>query len=583
MILKIRGVNYKMKSKRFFTYLKRQYKSLILSFILVGIYLIAQLSQPLLIGRAIDYALNMNINGFTTCLIITLLLSVFGAIADFFFEYSIGKMTQKIIFDIRCDVYNKYNSVSIEKLNSTSNGDLLRLEIGDVENIANGLVSVFKSFVEGVLSIIITIIMMFVVDWILALTVIVLTPISLLVSRFVAKFTHSHFKKQAKLQSNLNAISIEALENIETLQSLNYEKEFVSTFKKEDDNLKKEGKVAQFSASWTNPVTRMVNNIIYSIVGIFGIIMIIFSPNVALFKMSIGKLSSFLTYTNQYTKPFNDISSVLSEYETAVFSFNRIDDFLSTLDDIDTGKDTLDNIDEIQFDNLYFSYNKDKKLIENFNQVIKKGQKVAIVGPTGAGKTTLINLLMRFYDPLSGEINISNKNYLNVSKYELRKHFGMVLQDTWIFNGTIKDNIRYAKEDATDEQIIEAAKQSHADSFINLLPNGYDTIICDNGSLSAGEKQMIALARVMLLNKEVVILDEATSNIDTRSEQLISDAFDNLLKGKTSIVIAHRLSSIINADVILVLKDGNIIEQGTHNQLMQKKGFYYSMYSSQFK
>lgn len=573
-----------MPGKRFFTYLKKQTKTMIFSFLFVFIFLIAQLSQPLLIGKAIDYALYTNLSGFIACLVITFVLSILGAVSDFFFEYLISKMSQQIIFEIRVDVYKKFNSISIETMNKKSQGDLLRLEIGDVENIANGLFSVFKSLVEGILSIIITIIMMFLVDWILALTVIVLSPLSLVVSRFVAKFTHTHFKKQASLQSNLNAKSQEAILNIETLQSLGYEKEFLDEFKKQDEDLKKVGKVSQFSASWTNPVTRFVNNIIYAIVGIFGIIMIIFAnPVVSLFTMTIGKLSSFLTYTNQFSKPFNDITSVLSEYETALFSFNRVDQFLQEEDDIDNGKEELNNISEINFEDLSFSYTKDKKLIQHFNQIIKKGEKVAIVGPTGAGKSTLINVLLRFYDPVDGKIKMSSKDYLDVSKNSLRNNFGMVLQETWIFNGSIKDNIRYGKEDATDEQIIQAAKLSHADSFINLLPNGYDTIISDNCTLSAGEKQMIAIARVMLLNKDIVILDEATSNVDTRSEKLISDAFDNLLKGKTSIVIAHRLSSIVNANIILVLKDGNIIEQGTHKQLMQQKGFYYSMYSSQFE
>lgn len=573
-----------MPGKRFFTYLKKQTKTMIFAFLFVFIFLIAQLSQPLLIGKAIDYALYTNLSGFIACLVITFVLSILGAVSDFFFEYLISKMSQQIIFEIRVDVYKKFNSISIETMNKKSQGDLLRLEIGDVENIANGLFSVFKSLVEGILSIIITIIMMFLVDWILALTVIVLSPLSLVVSRFVAKFTHTHFKKQASLQSNLNAKSQEAILNIETLQSLGYEKKFLDEFKKQDEDLKKVGKVSQFSASWTNPVTRFVNNIIYAIVGIFGIIMIIFAnPVVSLFTMTIGKLSSFLTYTNQFSKPFNDITSVLSEYETALFSFNRVDQFLQEEDDIDNGKEELNNISEINFEDLSFSYTKDKKLIQHFNQIIKKGEKVAIVGPTGAGKSTLINVLLRFYDPVDGKIKMSSKDYLDVSKNSLRNNFGMVLQETWIFNGSIKDNIRYGKEDATDEQIIQAAKLSHADSFINLLPNGYDTIISDNCTLSAGEKQMIAIARVMLLNKDIVILDEATSNVDTRSEKLISDAFDNLLKGKTSIVIAHRLSSIVNANIILVLKDGNIIEQGTHKQLMQQKGFYYSMYSSQFE
>ena len=356
-------------------------------------------------------------------------------------------------------------------------------------------------------------------------------------------------------------------------------------FNKKNQELKKEGIVAQFSASWVNPSTRLVNNFIYVIIGVAGIIMLSYDTDLATIfaVMSIGRLSSFLSYTNQYSKPFNEVSNVVHEYEAAKASFNRINDFWNLNNDIDGGNKTIEDIETIEFKDMSFSYASDRKLIESFNLIIKKGQKVAIVGPTGAGKTTLINLLMRFYDPNTGDILINNESYLNISKQSLRKNIGMVLQDTWIFSGTILDNIRYFKQDASEEEVVEAAKKAHADSFIETLPEKYMTRVSNKEGLSEGQRQMIAIARVMLLNPNMVILDEATSNIDTRSEKLITEAFDYMMKEKTSIVIAHRLSTIEKADIIIVMKDGAIVETGNHKELINKKGFYFSLYTSQYK
>ena len=571
--------------QRLFNYLKPMRKSLIIAVFFSLLFVISQISQPFLLGRALDASKEANKEAFNTYVIISLSLAILGTIFAYLFEVIIMNVAQKVIKKARDDVYQKINSISIKDFDKKSHGDLVQLEIRDMENFSAGLFAVFKTLIQGIFTVIITIIMMFMVNWILAIGVIILSPLSMIMARFVARFSHKHYKKQSELQAHVSSISLETLNNIDIVQSLNYEKTALNDFNKENLELKKEGTIAQFSASWVNPSTRLVNNIIYVLIGIAGIIMLTNSSDLAkvFAVMSIGRLSSFLSYTNQYSKPFNEISNVAAEYENAKASLRRINDFLNLNNDINEGKETIDDISLISFKDMSFAYNQEQKLIENFNLDIKKGQKVAIVGPTGAGKTTLINLLMRFYDPVSGDILINNKSYFDIKKESLRSNVGMVLQDTWIFNGTILDNIRYFKREANEEEVKEAAKKAHADIFINNLPNGYQTVVSNRSGLSEGQRQMIAIARVMLLNPRLVILDEATSNIDTRSEKLITDAFDLMMKEKTSIVIAHRLSTIEKADIIIVMKDGKIIETGNHIDLMNKKGFYYSLYSSQYK
>lgn len=580
--------------KRFMSYLAPHKKAIVFLVLFVFVFSLSQLSIPMIVGKAVDcfgsigqdnvFVYQPNQAMLTFYLVLIGVLAVLGCVADFFFEYLVGKMSQMMVKEMRDDIYHKFNSVSIATLYSTSYGDLVQLEIGDVENIANGIFSVFKQLIQGVISILTTIVMMLITNWILALGVILLSPLSIIVSRFVARFSHKYFKKQAGLMSRLTALSMESINNVELLQSLGYEEDSIKEFASRDEDLRKEGKIAQFSASWTNPCTRLVNNTIYAIIGISGIIMIGFSASYPILNMTVGKLSSFLSYTNQYTKPFNEISSVLSEYETAQFSFRRLNDFLSKDDDIDEGNENLEgSIGEIKFDDMDFSYDPNQKLIIGFNETIKKGQRVAIVGPTGAGKSTLINVLMRFYDPTKGHVLYNGIDGTKIKKSEIRKSIGMVLQETWIFSGTILENVRYAKKDATDEEVKEACKKAHADTFIQTLPQGYDTVVSAKEGLSEGERQMITIARVMLKDPDIVILDEATSNVDTRTEKLITEAFDRMLVGRTSVVIAHRLSTIKDADTILVLKDGNIIETGNHQTLMAKQGFYYSLYSSQFK
>ena len=575
-----------MTSKqRIIHYLKEQKMRLVISTIFGLLFVISQMAQPFLLGLTLDYARNNDSKAFYTCLIVSLVLVIIGTVFDYFFEYIVGKIAQNSIKKMRNDIFDKINSISIKDFDKKYHGDLLQLEIRDMESTATGIFAVFKTLIQGIFTVVITIIMMFMVNWILAIGVIVLTPLSILMARFVAKFNHKHFKKQAGLQASLNSISLEMIQNIDVVQSLNYQDKVLDQFKDVNEELRKEGRVAQFSASWVNPSTRLVNNTIYALIGISGIIMLAYEPKLALILavMSIGKLSSFLSYTTQYSKPFNEISNVINEYETAKHSFNRVNDFLNLDNDIDDGNIELEQINEIKFDNMSFQYVPERELIKDFSLTIEKGHKVAIVGPTGAGKTTLINLIMRFYEPTSGRLLFNDIDSKDITKASLRKNIGMVLQDTWIFDGTILDNIRYTKPDATMDEVLEACRKSHADSFIDTLPNGLETKVSSKEGLSEGQRQMIAIARVMLLNPNIVILDEATSNIDTRSEKLITDAFDDMMKSKTSIVIAHRLSTIKQADTILVLKDGHIIESGNHKQLMDKQGFYYEMYSSQFK
>ena len=568
-------------------------KQLILAAIFAFVFAFAQISQPVFIGLALDASTASfndpsgvpNYEMFYGNLIAAIIVVVLGTIVAYFFEVIVMNVSQKIIKKARDDVYEKINSISVKDFDKKAHGDLVLLEIRDMENIAAGLFAVFKTLIQGIFTILITIVIMALVNWILVITIVVLSPLSMFMAKFVSGFSHKHYKKQSELQASLSSISLETLNNIDIVQSLNNEEESIKQFEESNKKLKKEGTVAQFSASWVNPSTRLVNNIIYVIVGVLGVIILHHENEfVGLYAaLTIGALTMFLSYTNQFSKPFNEISNVTAEYENAKASLRRINDFLNLDNDVDDGKESIDSIETIEFKNVNFSYNENQKLIEHFNITIKKGQKVAIVGPTGAGKTTLINLLMRFYEPTSGEMLANDKSYTSIAKQSLRQNIGMVLQDTWIFSGTIADNIRYFKKDASDEEIYEAAKKAHADVFINTLPDGYLTLVSNRSGLSEGQRQMIAIARVMLLNPQLVILDEATSNIDTRSEKLITEAFDQIMKEKTSVVIAHRLSTIQGADIILVMKDGAIIETGNHQELMKKQGFYYSMYSSQYK
>ena len=422
----------------------------------------------------------------------------------------------------------------------------------------------------------------------LALIVLILTPISFLVSYYVAKSCYNSFKEQSSLQGNMGAKILEDLNNIELIKSSNYENESIEKYEKMNAKLFVVGKKAQFASSLTNPSTRIINNIIYAIICIVGAILCVlayYKDNNQILgaTCTIGIITSFLQYANKFAKPFNEMSSCFGEIEQGIASFKRINEILEEKDDIDIGTTKLVNkVNNLSFENVSFSYDPSVPLIQNFSFNIKKGDHIALVGPTGCGKTTMINLIMRYYDPNSGSIKINGVDTQIIKKSSLRDKIGLVLQDSWIFKGTVFDNIKYSKPNATKEEVIEASKNANAYSFITKLPKGFDTIISDDSGLSNGQKQLITIARVMLKNPEIMILDEATSNIDTRSERKIIKAFNELTKNKTSFIIAHRLSTIVSSDAIIVMKDGHIIEVGKHEELLLKKGFYYELFNAQF-
>ena len=570
--------------QRLMHYLEPMRNHLIVALVFAFIFVACQIAQPFLLGRALDASKLGDRNTFFLYVFIAFGLVVFGSVAAYIFEVIVNNTSQKIIKKARDEVFEKINAISVKDFSLRRYGDIVQLEIRDMENFASGLFAVFKTLMQGIFTVAVTILMMFLVNWILAIVVILLTPLSMLMAKIVSSFSHKHYKKQSALQANLSSISLETLNNIDIVQSLNFEDASLANFVNINETLRKEGKVANFSASWVNPSTRLVNNIIYVIIGIAGVIMLSYNQDLAIVFaiMSIGRLSSFLSYTNQYSKPFNEISNVTAEYENAKASFTRINDFLNLEDDVNNGKIEINEIECVEFKNTTFAYTPDQYLFDNFNLEITKGQKVAIVGPIGAGKTSLINLLMRFYDPVKGDIKINGHSILDITKQSLRKYRYGAPRYLDIFRNNC-GQYSLLKARSHDRRNKRSCEKSHADIFINTLPQGYDTFVSAKQGLSEGQKQMIAIARVMLLNPKLVILDEATSNIDTRSEKLITEAFDLMMKNKTSIVIAHRLSTIEKADMIIVMKDGAIVETGTHKALLEQEGFYYSLYASQYK
>ena len=538
---------------------------------------------PVLVGNAIDYMIDVGRVDFGNILLQIVYIAVsIGLIAVFqwLMGYCTNAISSKTIRDIRSDVFRKFNNVPLSYIDRNPHGDLISRITNDIEAIGEGLTQVITQLFSGVITIIGTLIFMLMIDYRIALVVVVLTPLSILVAGIIGRMCAKSFREQQALQGEISSYIEEMVGNQKIVKAFSYEKRCADEFEEKNRRLFKVGLKAQFAGALANPCTRFVNNMVYAATGIVGALLIVMTGG-----LSIGQLSCFLAYANQYTKPFNEVTGVLTQIQTALASAGRVFEVLEAENEpSDQDRKSIDKCQgKVEFKNVYFSYSEDKPLIQNFSLNVKSGQQVAIVGPTGCGKTTLINLLMGFYDVQKGEILVDGTNILDIKRNDLRKMFGMVLQDSWLISGTIMENLRFGNPNATDEQVIEAAKQAHAHSFIRKMPQGYNTLIAENGgNLSAGQKQLLCIARAMVVNPPMLILDEATSSIDTLTEIRVQKAFRKLMKGKTSFVVAHRLSTIKESDIILVMNKGNIVEQGTHEKLLEQKGFYYKLYNSQF-
>lgn len=541
------------------------------------------LYAPILIGKAVDLIVapgKVDFNGLVPILGKLALVVLGAAIFQWCMTFCTNLITYKTVRDLRIAVFNRLERVPLKYIDSHSHGDLISRIVNDVDSVSDGLLQGFSQLFTGIITILATLGFMVLIHPTISLVVVFITPLSLFVASFIAKKSFQSFRKQSSVRGELSGYVEEMVGNQKIVKAFSYENRAQQEFEEINQRLYESGVKSQFFSSLTNPSTRFVNGVVYAAVGIIGALTVIRGG------LTVGQLSSFLTYANQYTKPFNEISGVVTELQTAMASARRI---FAVLDEKEEPQDlpNLTNLDtcsgKVQIEQVSFSYSSDRKLIENLNVSANPGQRIAIVGPTGCGKTTIINLLMRFYDVNSGEIKVDNVPIRQMSRSGLRSLYGMVLQESWMFRGTVRDNIAYGKPDATDDEIIAAAKSAHAHSFIKRLPQGYDTIISeDGGNISQGQKQLLCIARVMLTKPPMLILDEATSSIDTRTELKIQDAFAKMMEGRTSFIVAHRLSTIREADLILVMKDGNIIEQGTHQELLAQNGFYSNLYNSQF-
>lgn len=543
--------------------------------------------MPILIGNAIDYIVGPgNVNFEVVAKILVQIAFAVGITAIFeWFMYTINNnITYQVVRDIREKAFRKIEILPLSYIDSHPHGEIVSRVIADVEQFAEGLLMGFTQLFTGVVTIIATLIFMLTINIKITFIVVILTPLSLFVANFIAKHTYSMFKLQSETRGEQTSLIEEMIGNVKVVQAFSYQEEALKKFDEINERLEKYSLRAVFFSSLTNPLTRFINSLVYAAVALAGAIAVI-SGDVGS-TMTVGGLSIFLSYASQYAKPFNEISGVITEMQNALACAGRVFELIEEKPQVPDADDavTLKNASgNVVFDNVAFSYVPERPLIRNLNLEVKPGQRVAIVGPTGSGKTTVINLLMRFYDVDSGSIKVEGIDIRNITRQSLRENYGMVLQDTWLKSGTIRENITMGKPDATEEEIIAAAKAAHAHSFIKRLENGYDTVISEEGgSLSQGQKQLLSIARVMLCLPPMLILDEATSSIDTRTEVKIQEAFARLMQGRTSFVVAHRLSTIREADVILVMKDGDIIEQGTHEELLSKKGFYANLYNSQF-
>ncbi len=572
---------------RVLQYVKPYRVLVIVSLLCACVSAAAQLLIPILTGKAIDQMIGagqVNLSGVLVFAVWIAVVTALSAVAQQFLATSNNKIAYNISRDLRNAAFHKLQRLPLSYLDAHPSGDLVSRMIADVDTFSDGLLMGFTQLFTGVVLIVGTLTIMLIKNWMIALLVVVLTPLSMFVASFIARKTHHYFTEQARVRGQQTALINELIEGQKVVQSFGHEAASLSDFDCINDELGRVSLNATFFSSLTNPSTRLVNNIIYAAVALVGALSAVGGG------ISVGDLSVFLSYASQYAKPFNEISGVVTELQNALACAARV---FSLLDEDDRVPDkenaaVLSPKGTVDLKDVCFRYVPDRPLIEGFNLHVKPGQRIAIVGPTGCGKTTMINLLMRFYDVNSGAILVDGTDIRNATRHSLRKSFGMVLQDTWLKAGTIRDNIAYGRPDASEEDVIAAAKAAHAHSFIRRLPDGYDTVITENGgNISQGQKQLLCIARVMLGGENgelppMLILDEATSSIDTRTEIKIQSAFARLMNGRTSFIVAHRLSTIQEADVILVMKDGHIIEQGTHEELLKKQGFYANLYQSQF-
>ncbi len=562
--------------------LRRYWAAMIGSLILALVYVAMTLYIPILVGEAIDSIIgvgNVDFAAVGLCLLKIGICTGAAALAQWVMSTLNNRVTYRLTRDIRNEAFDHIQKLPLSYLDSHPQGDLVSRVVSDVDTFADGLLMGFTQLFTGVMTILGTLALMLSISWPIALVVICITPVSLLVANFIAKKTYSMFQLQTKTRGEQTAFIDETIGNMKVVKAFGHEKASMEQFNEVNDRLEKCSLKAIFFSSLVNPSTRFVNSLVYAGVGLVGAMAVIGGWG----AFSIGMLTSFLNYANQYTKPFNEISGVITELQNALACAGRVFELIEEPGLTEEPAADVQLQGGVQIRDLEFSYVPEKPLIRDFNLDVKPGQRVAIVGPTGCGKTTFINLLMRFYDPDGGGITIDGVNTKDMNRSQLRRSVGMVLQDTWLSRGTIRENIAMGKPDATDEEIITAAKQAHAHSFIKRLPQGYDTVIGESGgSLSQGQKQLLCIARVMLCLPPMLFLDEATSSIDTRTEMRIQKAFDTMMQGRTSFIVAHRLSTVQEADVILVMRDGMIVEQGRHEELLKKGGFYAKLYHSQF-
>lgn len=567
--------------KKLLISLKKYGFLMVLSIVLAAAYVILSLYVPILFGDAIDNIVegNVALSEVIYFLIKAGIVSGLAALMQWVMNIVNNRITFETVRDIRDTAFKRIEALPLKYIDSHAHGDLVSRVIADVDQLADGLLLGFSHFFTGIVTIVATLVFMLTISWKITLIAVVLTPLSLFVARFVSKSTYNLFKEQSKIRGSQTALIDEMIGSAKVVKAYNYTKRSHNRFESVNNELQRVSTKAIFLSSLVNPSTRFINSIVYAAVGLSGAFSVVSGT------VSVGGLTCILSYANQYTKPFNEISGVITELQNALACATRIFELIEAEEQpSDSENEDLSDISgNVALENVYFSYTPERPLIQDFNLNVKAGQRIAIVGPTGCGKTTLINLLMRFYDVNSGKISVEGKDIRDVTRKSLRQGYGMVLQETWLKSGTIRENIKMGDLNASDDDMIAAAKASHAHSFIKRLPQGYDTVIGeDGGSLSAGQKQLLCITRVMLTKPPMLILDEATSSIDTKTEIRVQRAFEKLMEGKTSFIVAHRLSTIMSADVILVMKDGNIIEQGTHYELLEKGGFYSNLYNSQF-